>query len=95
MHRMILPIAIAAAAAALATGAKAAVVAGAITGGTASPGTFHILTPPFSVGNNNQNQNSKLFAWDEMQKLTLASALGVDFLVATGTAGSAGRCQKW
>ncbi len=77
-------------AAVLATGtpASAAVVTGAITGGTASPGTFHILTPPFAVGNNNQQANTKLFAWNEVQNLTLAAALGVDFLVATSAPGT-------
>jgi len=76
-----------AAAVGLAAPGKAAVVAGAITGGTAAPGTFQILVPPFSVGNNNQQANNTLFAWNEVQNLQLSAALGVDFLVATSAPG--------
>lgn len=50
---------------------KAEVVSGAVTGGTAG-GTFVKLNPSpgFTVGNNNQ-QNPNLFAFDEIQNLTL------------------------
>ena len=88
-HRR-LPAALVAASLALAPlgAAKAAVVTGGITGGSSSPGTFHILTPPFAVGNNNQQANTKLFAWNEAQNVTLAAALGVDFLASTGLPGT-------
>lgn len=79
---------LAAAGALLAAGtASAAVTGGAITGGTASPGVFTILTPPFAVGNNNQQNNNALFAWNEQQDVLLAAPLATDLggTIAAGT----------
>jgi hypothetical protein len=75
MHSRILV----AAAALLAAGtANAAVVTGSLTGGTAAPGTFQLLSPPFSVGNNNQSDNDTLFAFNEKQNVLLTSNLMLD-----------------
>jgi hypothetical protein len=70
-----------------ATSAQAVVVSGAITGGSAAPGTFTILTPPFSVGDNDQQQNNRLYAWDEQQGVLLAAPLMTDLggIIAAGT----------
>jgi hypothetical protein len=70
-----------------ATTADAAVTGGAITGGTASPGTFMILTPPFSVGNNNQGANTTLFAFNEQPNVLLTAPLSLDLggTLAAGT----------
>ncbi len=72
---------------AFSTHATAAVVSGAITGGSASPGVFTILTPPFAVGNNNQSANNALFAYNEKQNVLLGSALTLDLggVIAAGT----------
>lgn len=71
----------------MAGAASAAVTGGAITGGTASPGSFVILTPLFAVGNNNQQNNSALFAWNEQQNVLLAAPLVTDLggTIAAGT----------
>ena len=63
---------------ALAAQAGATVVSGAITGGTANPGAFTILTPPFAVGNNNQATNNALFAYNEKQNVLLGANLTLD-----------------
>ncbi|MFM9976433.1 MAG: PEPxxWA-CTERM sorting domain-containing protein [Sphingomonadaceae bacterium] len=62
-----------------ATSASAAVVTGAITGGTvfAAGGTFLNVAPPAAVGFDNFDDNN-LRAFNEVQNLTLLSALGVD-----------------
>ena len=67
---------ITAAAAFAALPAQAGIVGGAVTGGTAG-GSFVLLNPVpgFTVGNNNQ-QSPNLFAFNEMQNLTLAAASG-------------------
>lgn len=71
----------------MAGAASAAVTGGAITGGTASPGSFVILTPLFAVGNNNQQNNNALFAWNEQQNVLLAAPLVTDLggTIAAGT----------
>ncbi len=86
MHKALALIA-AAGALAAAGAANAAVTGGAITGGTASPGSFIILTPPFAVGNNNQQNNTALFAWDEKQNVLLPAPLVTDLggTIAAGT----------
>lgn len=67
---------ITAAAAFAALPAQAAILGGAVTGGTAG-GVFVQLNPApgFTVGNNNQ-QSPNLFAFNEVQNLTLAAAIG-------------------
>lgn len=62
----------------LAAPASAAVVTGGITGGSASPGTFEILVPPFTVGDDDQQANTKLFAFNERQNVALGSNLALD-----------------
>ncbi len=70
-----------------ATTAGAAVTGGAITGGTASPGMFIILTPPFAVGEDNQQNNTALYAFNERQGVVLPAALTLDLggTIAAGT----------
>jgi hypothetical protein len=58
--------------------ASAAVVTGSLTGGSAAPGDFQLLMPPFSVGNNNQQDNDTLFAFNERQNVLLGSNLMLD-----------------
>lgn len=58
-----------------ATAAGAAVVGGSVTGGSAAPGTFQLLTPPFAVGQNNQQDNHTLYAFDEQQSVVLPGNL--------------------
>ncbi|WP_428386888.1 hypothetical protein [Mucisphaera sp.] len=56
----------------------------AIDSGTAGPGdTFLQISPPTNVGNNNQNTNDTLFAFDEKQKQVLTSGLTLDLPAAT------------
>lgn len=66
----------------LAAPAHAAIVGGAVTGGTAG-GTFIQITPApgFTVGNNNQ-QDPNLYAFNEVQNHTLTTAIGS---IAAGT----------
>ena len=72
----------------MAGASQAAVVGGAVTGGTTPLGTFVELSPGvgFNVGNDNQQSNN-LFAFDEKQNLALLSALTPDVggLIAAGT----------
>lgn len=86
MHKP-LSILLAAAVLAAAGTASAAVTGGAITGGTASPGSFIILSPPFATGNNNQQNNKALFAFNERQNVLLAAPLATDLggVIAAGT----------
>lgn len=69
---------------------NAAVVTGAITGGTvlSAGGAFRIIAPPSATGFDNFNDND-LRAFDEKQNLTLASALmldsGLSLVISAGT----------
>jgi hypothetical protein len=67
--------------------ANAAVTGGAITGGSSSPGTFSILAPPFEVGDDNQQENNALFAFNEQPNVLLAAPLTLDLggTLAAGT----------
>lgn len=69
--------------------ANAAVVGGAITGGTvlAGGGTFVKIAPPAAVGFDNFDDNN-LRAFDEVQNLTLLSALTLDSPATSLAAGS-------
>ncbi len=62
----------------MAGNASAAVVTGSLTGGSAAPGDFQLLVPPFAVGNNNQQDNDTLFAFNEKQNVLLGSNLVLD-----------------
>ncbi|QTD57022.1 PEPxxWA-CTERM sorting domain-containing protein [Parasphingorhabdus cellanae] len=77
--RKYLMAAVAAGSFAIAGSANAAVVFGELTGGNAlsNGGVFEQLNPApgFSVGNNNQQSNN-LFAFDEVQSVTLTAAVG-------------------
>lgn len=77
--RKILISSLAAAGLASAGSANAAVVLGELTGGSAfnNGGVFQQLDPGpgFTVGRNNQQSNN-LFAFDELQGVTLTSAIG-------------------
>jgi hypothetical protein len=65
-------------AALMAGSASAAVVTGSLTGGSAAPGTFQLLAPPLTVGNNNQQDNDTLYAFNEKQNVLLGSNLALD-----------------
>lgn len=67
---------IAAALSILGAGANAAVVSGAVTGGSAG-GAFQLIGSPPSVGNNDF-QSRDLYAFDETQGYTLGAALDID-----------------
>ena len=65
--------------------AQAAVIGGAVT--TPAGGTFDLIAPPASVGNNDFDVRDTLFAFDERQDVTLGAALTVD-LWPTGLSGT-------
>ncbi|MEQ9455484.1 MAG: hypothetical protein RLN76_12940 [Phycisphaeraceae bacterium] len=55
----------------------------AILSGTAGLGdTFSQISPPAAVGNNNQQTNNTLFAFNEKQNVTLSAALDTDLTFA-------------
>jgi len=70
----------------LGLGVGAPTTQAAITGGTVSGGgTFSQIAPPSDVGNDNQNTNGVLFAFDEQQNVTLSGDLTVNIIPTGGS----------
>ncbi len=66
-------------------GAIGASADAAITGGNATGGdTFSLISPPANVGNNNQDTNGVLYAFDEKQHHVLTVALDVNITPGGG-----------